>query len=165
MQEIFERIKNLICYNIHKPEVGMCFNQSESCLAKIRVCDVARILNEVREEYENKYVSLGVYKQVAWERDIAIEQLHELGYGFGEKIDEEDKNNRNNGWIPVETKLPDPYEKVQVTFVSVTTKENTTSNNFAFVNRYDTWFWEDGNIVSVPIVAWRENLKQPYQPK
>lgn len=31
-------------------------------------------------------VSLGVYKQVAKERDIAIEQLHELGYEFGIKI-------------------------------------------------------------------------------
>ena len=31
-------------------------------------------------------VSLGVYKQVMRERDIAIEQLRELGYEFGEKI-------------------------------------------------------------------------------
>ena len=31
-------------------------------------------------------VSLGVYKQVVWERDAAIEQLKELGYSFGEKI-------------------------------------------------------------------------------
>lgn len=31
-------------------------------------------------------VSLEVYKQVIWERDIAIEQLKELGYEFGEKI-------------------------------------------------------------------------------
>ena len=30
-------------------------------------------------------VSLEVYKQVVWERDIAIEQLKELGYSFGEK--------------------------------------------------------------------------------
>lgn len=32
-------------------------------------------------------VSLGVFKQVMWERDIAIEQLKELGYGFGQKIE------------------------------------------------------------------------------
>ena len=30
-------------------------------------------------------VSLGVFEQVKWERDVAIEQLKELGYGFGEK--------------------------------------------------------------------------------
>lgn len=37
-------------------------------------------------------VSLGVYKQVAWERDIAIQQLHELGYEFGQKIEPTTKN-------------------------------------------------------------------------
>ena len=31
-------------------------------------------------------VSLDTYKQVCKERDIAIDQLHELGYEFGEKI-------------------------------------------------------------------------------
>ncbi len=29
---------------------------------------------------------IGAYKQVRWERDIAIQQLNELGYQFGEKI-------------------------------------------------------------------------------
>lgn len=37
-------------------------------------------------------VSLEVYKQVAKERDIAIEQLHELGYEFGQKIEPTTKN-------------------------------------------------------------------------
>jgi len=32
-------------------------------------------------------VSHGVYEQVAWERDTAIEQLKELGFGFGEKTE------------------------------------------------------------------------------
>lgn len=39
------------------------------------------------EKIKCDYVSVGVYKQVAWERDIAIEQLQELGYSFGEKIE------------------------------------------------------------------------------
>lgn len=38
-------------------------------------------------------VSLDVYKQVAKERDIAIQQLHELGYDFGQKIEPTTKNN------------------------------------------------------------------------
>lgn len=38
-------------------------------------------------------VSLDVYKQVARERDIAIQQLHELGYEFGQKIQSTSKNN------------------------------------------------------------------------
>lgn len=31
-------------------------------------------------------VSLSAYEQVSWERDVAIAQLKELGYGLGEKI-------------------------------------------------------------------------------
>ena len=30
-------------------------------------------------------ISRGVFEQVMWERDVAIEQLKELGYGLGEK--------------------------------------------------------------------------------
>ena len=37
-------------------------------------------------------VSLDVYNQVAKERDIAIQQLHELGYDFGQKIEPTPKN-------------------------------------------------------------------------
>ena len=48
--------------------------------------DAISIVNELAEEYKHKYVSIEVYKQVAGERDIAIEQLHELGYEFGQKI-------------------------------------------------------------------------------
>lgn len=33
---------------------------------------------------EKAKVSLETYKQVIWERNVAIDQLKELGYGFGE---------------------------------------------------------------------------------
>lgn len=57
--------------------------------AKIETYNKAiEIVKEVAEECKDKYVSIGAYKQVAWERDIAIEQLHELGYEFGEKIED-----------------------------------------------------------------------------
>ncbi len=42
--------------------------------------------NRYRVKMPDNTVSEGVYEQVAWERDVAIEQLKELGYGFGEKI-------------------------------------------------------------------------------
>ncbi len=41
-------------------------------------------------------VSISVLKQVMWERDIAISQLNELGYGFGQKM-----------WISVNDFLPE----------------------------------------------------------
>ena len=46
------------------------------------------------QEKSETLVSPGVYKQVAWERDIAIQQLHELGYEFGEKIEPTTKNDK-----------------------------------------------------------------------
>ena len=35
-------------------------------------------------------VPVEVYKQVAWERDVAVAQLKELGYELGEKIEKDD---------------------------------------------------------------------------
>lgn len=44
-------------------------------------------IKALEQEPSGETVSLGVFKQVMWERDIAIEQLKELGYGFGQKIE------------------------------------------------------------------------------
>ena len=41
---------------------------------------------DIKELPSGPYVSFGVHQQVAWERDVAIEQLRELGYSLGEKI-------------------------------------------------------------------------------
>lgn len=43
------------------------------------------------ENQDRGVVSLGTYEQIRWERDVAISQLEELGYGLGEKIRKEDK--------------------------------------------------------------------------
>lgn len=51
---------------------------------------VERVLNLVfrgHRDLESKTVS----EQVKWERDIAIQQLQELGYGLGEKMQQEPK--------------------------------------------------------------------------
>lgn len=46
--------------------------------------------NSYQSKLPDNTVSKGVYEQVVWERDVAIEQLKELGYGFGEKIIKDD---------------------------------------------------------------------------
>lgn len=58
-------------------------------------------MNKDRKDYEKKlkkYLKtrpkkniIELFLQVQWERDIAIEQLHELGYELGEKIKKDDK--------------------------------------------------------------------------
>ena len=46
------------------------------------------------EKLSQDVVSLGVYRQVAWERDIAISQLKDLGYDLGEKLRYDDTISR-----------------------------------------------------------------------
>jgi hypothetical protein len=44
------------------------------------------LINSDRSDERSK-VSLNTYRQVVWERNLAIDQLKELGYGFGESMD------------------------------------------------------------------------------
>ena len=48
--------------------------------------EIEQAIKALEQQPCDDCVSLEVYKQVVWERDIAIEQLKELGYEFGEKI-------------------------------------------------------------------------------
>lgn len=56
------------------------------------LADVQEMEGEQEPTTKNSTVSLETYMQVVKERDIAIEQLHELGYEFGEKIEPTTKN-------------------------------------------------------------------------
>lgn len=44
-------------------------------------------LKALEQESCDDTVSRGVFEQVMWERDTAIEQLRELGYELGQKIE------------------------------------------------------------------------------
>ena len=45
-------------------------------------CDILTLC-ELEEE---RTVSRGVFDQIRWERDVAVDQLKQLGYSLGEKI-------------------------------------------------------------------------------
>ena len=45
------------------------------------------VIQALEQEPCNDTVSRGVFEQVMWERDTAIEQLRKLGYGLGQKIE------------------------------------------------------------------------------
>ena len=44
-------------------------------------------IEALEQKPSNDMVSCGVFEQAVWERDVAIEQLKELGYELGEKIE------------------------------------------------------------------------------
>lgn len=71
--EVVEDIKNIL-------------NDTERTQDGELLVDIDELVNEILVINSNN-ISIETYKQVAHERDIAIEQLHELGYEFGEKID------------------------------------------------------------------------------
>lgn len=49
----------------------------------------------------------GLVDQYRWERDVAIDQLEQLGIGFGEKV-----NGKLPRWISVDERLPEDDEWV-----------------------------------------------------
>lgn len=55
--------------------------------ARQAVKDLRKKLTEYLEQEPSDTVSRGVFEHVMKERDIAIEQLHELGYELGQKIE------------------------------------------------------------------------------
>lgn len=62
-------------------ECGRCGEQHEQLAEWLK--DYKRLL----EQHPSDTVSRGAYEQVMWERDVAIGQLKELGYGLGQKIE------------------------------------------------------------------------------
>ena len=72
--EAIERMKIIKddCYIIDEPEDKEAFEMAISAL---------------EQEPTDEMVHVETLRQVKWERDIAIEQLHELGYELGQKIE------------------------------------------------------------------------------
>lgn len=106
-------------------------------------------VNNILEEYKDKYVSVEAYKQVMWERDMALTQLEELGYGFGEKI-----------WIQCDEELPSSDGRFEVTIKGKNGKRYVEMCNFHKDAKSTPWGienWSHGNVI-----AWRKRPK-PYK--
>ena len=56
-------------------------------------------------------------EQIRWERDIAIEQLNEIGCQFGQKMDELKKKLEVLQWIPCSERLPEDETDILVTYI------------------------------------------------
>ena len=103
MKEAFEQIKerleeaSFVDYDEHYTDNGECL---------VTISDALYIVSEVEAEYKDKFVFASVCEQIMWERDVAIAQLKELGYGLGEKIRKVEAE-YGNGWIDVKDRLPE----------------------------------------------------------
>lgn len=171
MKELFEKMKEKLI-EMKIVRVEQCHEDYElEVMTERDFDDAIEIVNQVAEECKDKYVSIGVYKQVAWERDVAIEQLHELGYEFGQKIDVPDINvGSNDGWILCSEKTPE-FEIYTLKRMWVTMHRK--GSNFCFTrklrwNGYQgRWEWENGKTISnkYEIIAWKPlEIPAPYKP-
>lgn len=78
-KEILEALEQEPCEDWYEvPSDEMTLEQARQAVKDLR---------EKLAEHFGDTVNLQSFKQVMWERDIAIEQLKELGYGFGQKIE------------------------------------------------------------------------------
>lgn len=98
---------------------------------------------------EYAFSSLIVLEQIKWERDIALEQLEELGYSFGEKV-----------WFPCDEQLPSSDGRFEVTIKGKNGKRHVEMCNFNKDAKHTPWEidnWEHENVI-----AWRKRSK-PYK--
>ena len=63
-------------------------NADEFLIHKVQFNEISNLKNEIMDTPTVEAVPKSYADQIRWERDIAIEQLNEIGCGFGQKMDE-----------------------------------------------------------------------------
>lgn len=74
---------------------------------------VNELIKALSQEPTSEMVHVETLRQVMWERDIAIEQLHELGYELGQKIepcDDAISRNQSNACSILDDECPYPHK-------------------------------------------------------
>lgn len=102
--------------------------------------------------------------QYEWERDIAIEQLHELGIGFGAKVDHIKERLERTQWIPCSERLPQfQPEKMRKVLVTMEDKKGCRFTTTAkYHEKYEEWVeFADWRYGDFKVVAWMER-PEPY---
>ena len=93
-----------------KFDINSCTGKlSRDALALINRLEGDNIAKAIVLEQLEAKVKVKAFEQIKWERDIAIDQLKQLGVGFGEKI-----NGKLPKWISVEERLPEEETSVLI---------------------------------------------------
>lgn len=75
--------KEVMRYKLN--ELRMMLNDGEHGEEQGILVDIIKELDKAESENKRDLVSREAYEQIMWERDVAIQQLQDLGYGLGEK--------------------------------------------------------------------------------
>lgn len=117
MSEEMTREEAIRCLSVHSSTNG-----SGLCTDKQHYEAKQMAIKALEQEPCKDAVSRGVFEQVMWERDVAIDQLKELGYGFGEKP-------KTGHWIEKDGFDGDVYYDCSACGESWTTIEGTPWQN------------------------------------
>ena len=115
--------------------------------------DITCILEEV--PVVNTRASDEYIEQLKWERDLAIDQLNQLGYGLGEEPRPEQK------WTPISEGLPNGRTEVIVSCCD-------DSGDGCFYYTASGWlttdkeYWIVDNEINSHVIAWMD-LPRPYK--
>lgn len=105
MNRVFKKIKDKL-ESLISNELELYHHNDIHNNAIYKALDV---IKEIKEEYKDKYVSRGLLDQVRWERDVALSQLEELGYGLGREI-----------WVNVKKRLPEGCKDAEIELLITT---------------------------------------------
>lgn len=150
MQEVFEKIKN----NLEREILGKPTPEEfDNAIYK-----AIKIVNQVAEEYNNKFEpALDILEYGVDGYNLHLKEQYQKGY-------EDAKKEYNNGWIPVEEKLPEERVAVDITIME-------DANEVGGKRYYNVRTWlQDGqfrfkkNPYNQVVIAWKYPT-EPYQPK
>ena len=110
-----------------------------------KVIEVLGRMQEINKQLENDEVvqaldhaitCVGAIEQIRAERDIAIQQLNELGYQFGEKVKPDEHENIEQLRAECEEVFNKDYSKICKTVKDMTPKEWVEEMIYKFGNNY-----------------------------
>ena len=127
---------------------------------------LCRCENIVNEQPTVQAVPKSYADQIRWERDVAIEQLAEIGVGFGRKMDEVKMQLEASQWIPCSERLPKYSDVYQITRKVVEGECAFYIADCAYFDGQNTWHSDNrvnhGREYLKDVIAWMP-LPKPYK--
>ena len=112
---------------------------------------LCRCENIVNEQPTVEAVPKSYADQIRWERDVAIEQLAEIGVGFGRKMDEVKMQLEASQWISCSERLPEE-DGEYLTWIRYDGHEFMSIEDFECSGLLAQWNFEGRN--GDEVIAW-----------
>lgn len=90
-QAVLDKI-NEVCFSKEQKWVDFRVSQGSNGQRDFLINYIEQLSSVKPQEQCDDAISREVFEQVMWERDIVIQQLKELGYEFGEKVEPQTTN-------------------------------------------------------------------------